>query len=356
MSGKRLGLAFAAMSAAAIAIVVAAGPTSAKTTRLSAADAGVTLVSQASCSKLKAKPTGATIAYLPPGLEFPYYIGIGLGAKMEGQKYQYKTFTSAPVSGSDYAGQVADMREAITKGVNGIIWHTHNNAATAPLVKQAVAKGIAVVTVNQDLTAFPAPLHGVVGYKEFATDKKMGQYAVTLMHGKANIGLIDGLPGYDSTQRIGGFKAGIAGHPGMKVVAEEVGNWDVPGGNKAAMDMLTAHPEINLIFSANDYESEGAYQAAQALHRTGLSILGSDGDTAALELIYNNGKGSAYKATMNTVPVQQGEIAMQVMHECLSHTFKGFYIQTPGTLVTRANVLKVLKDYKELWPKPKHRY
>jgi ribose transport system substrate-binding protein len=341
MSGKRLGLPLTVMSTAALAVVLSSNSA---------------LASQASCNTLKEKPTGATIAYLPPGLEFPYYIGIGEGAKMVAQKYHYSMFTSAPVSGADYAGQVGDMRDAIAKGVDGIIWHTHNNEATAPLVKEAVSKGIAVVTVNQDLTAFPAPLHAVVGYKEFDTDKKMGEYAVQLMHGTANIGLIDGLPGYDSTQRIDGFKAGITGHPGMKVVAEEVGNWDTPGGNKAAMDMLTAHPEINLIFSANDFMSEGAYQAAQALHRTDLSILGSDGDTNAFELIYNNGKGSQYKATMNTVPVLQGETAMQVMHECLTHTFKGFYVETSSTLVTRANVLEVLKDYKMLWPKPKHRY
>jgi ribose transport system substrate-binding protein len=245
------------------------------------------------------------------------------------------------------------IRDVINRGVDGIIFHTHNNSATAPLIKEAVAKGIAVVIVNQDLTAFPAPIHAVVGYRERKTDLKMGQYAVKLMHGKANIGLIDGLPGYDSTERIGGFKDGIKGHSGMKIVAEVVGNWDVPGGNKAGLDMLQAHPDINLIFAANDFMAEGAYQAAKTLHRTGLSILGSDGDTNAFELI---NKGGAYKATMNTVPVVQGIVAMRTMHQCLAHTFKGFYIETPGTLVTKANVLQVLKNYALLWPKPRHRY
>ena len=139
----------------------------------------------------------------------------------------------------------------------------------------------------------------------------------------------------------------------MKVVASQPGGWNVPGGNKTARDMLQAHPEINLIFAANDFMAEGAYQAAKTLHRNNVNILGSDGDTNAFELIY---KGGAYKATMNTVPVVQGMTAMRVMHECLSHTFKGFYVETPGTLVTKANVLRVLKNYDLLWPKPRHRY
>jgi len=141
------------------------------------------------------------------------------------------------------------------------------------------------------------------------------------MHGKANIGLIEGLPGYDSTERIGGFKDGIKGHPGMKVVAEQPGGWDVPGGNKTALDMLQAHPEINVVFAANDFMAEGAYQAAKTLHRNDLAILGSDGDTNAFELI---NQGGTYKATMSTVPITQGEIAMDIMHQCLTHNWNGF--------------------------------
>jgi ribose transport system substrate-binding protein len=354
---RKLGLAgLAALTAAAAATAAtwaggsAAGPTtpSARTPQGS-----VVLASKASCNSLKAKPTGATIAYMPPGLEFPYYIGIGKGVQQFAKKYHYKVFTSAPVSGADYAGQAARMRDVITRGVDGVIFHTHNNSATAPLVKQMVKKGIAVVIVNQDLTAFPAPIHAVVGYRERKTDHKMGVYAIKLAKGKANIGLIEGLPGYDSTERIGGFRDGIAGHSGMKVVASQPGSWNVPGGNKTALDMLQAHPEINMIFAANDFMAEGAYQAAKTLHRTNLSILGSDGDTNAFELIY---KKTQYKATMNTVPVVQGQVAMRVMHDCLSHKFKGFYVETPGTLVTRTNVLKVLKKYSLLWPKPSRRY
>jgi ribose transport system substrate-binding protein len=272
---------------------------------------------------------------------------------MQAKKYRYKTFTLGPQSGADYAGQAAMMRDVIHRGVDGIIFHTHNNSATAPLIKQAVQKGIAVVIVNQDLTKFPAPIHAVVGYRERKTDRKMGRYAVKFAHGKATIGLIEGLPGYDSTERIGGFRDGIKGSSGMKVVASQPGAWNTPGGNKTALDMLQAHPDIDMIFAANDFMAEGAYQAAKTLHRNNLVIFGSDGDTHAFELIFRK---TQYRATMNTVPVVQGQVAMRVMHACLAHTFKGFYVETAGNLVTRGNVCPVLKNYGLLWPKPSHRY
>jgi ribose transport system substrate-binding protein len=356
MRSTRIGAVAALGLALALTAATAASSTSHETATASNASAPTgasALASKASCNSLKKKATGATIAYMPPGLEFPYYIGIGQGVKTQAKKYRYKTFTLGPQSGADYARQAAMMRDVISRGVDGIIFHTHNNSATAPLVKQAVAKGIAVVIVNQDLTAFPAPIHAVVGYRERKTDRKMGKFAVRLAHGKANIGLIEGLPGYDSTERIGGFRDGIKGASGMKVVASQPGGWNVPGGNRTALDMLQAHPEINMIFAANDFMAEGAYQAVKTLRKKNIAILGSDGDTNAFELIY---KGTQYKATMNTVPVVQGQVAMRVMHDCLSHKLKGFYVETPGTLVTKANVLKVLKNWDLLWPKPSHRY
>lgn len=305
------------------------------------------------CDSVKGNANGATIAYMPPGLEFPYYIGIGQGVQMAAKRYGYKSFMLGPQSGADYAKQAAMLRDVIQRGVDGIIFHTHNNAAVAPLVKQASDQGIAVVIVNQDIPTFPAPVNGVVGYKERKTDRKMGQYAVKLAGGKAKIGVIEGLPGYDSTERVDGFLEGIKGSPSMDVVAKQPGGWDVQGGNKTAQDMLQAHPEINMVFAANDYMAEGAFQAAKALHRNDIKILGSDGDTRALELI---NQGTQYKATMNTVPVQQGEMAMKVMHDCLNHSFSGFFVETPGSLVTKENVLEVLKDDAQLWPKPSQRY
>src|SRR5215203_6559616 len=106
----------------AIAVTAAAASSSTRDheTSASAPQAAKTVASKASCGALKKKTSGATIAYMPPGLEFPYYIGIGAGVKQFARKYHYKTFTLAPQSGADYAGQAAKMRDVINRGVDGI--------------------------------------------------------------------------------------------------------------------------------------------------------------------------------------------------------------------------------------------
>src|SRR5687768_1324088 len=141
-----------------------------------------------------------TIAYLPPATEFNYYIAIGEGIKAEAAKAGVEVFMLAPQSGADINGQMGMIQDVITRDVDAIILSTHDEAAAAPLVKQAVDAGIAVVIVNSDIANFPTPVHGVVGYSQRAGTHKIGEYVLEKLGGKpAKVGIIEGLPGYHST-------------------------------------------------------------------------------------------------------------------------------------------------------------
>lgn len=311
--------------------------------------------SQAACSAVAYKPgKAARIAYMPPATEFNYYIAIGEGVKARAKDLGASTFMLAPQSGNDINGQMGMIQDVISQGVAGIILSTHDEHAAAPLVKQAVAQGIAVVIVNSDIPNFPSPVHAVVGYKQRKGTNKIGQYAIKLRAGKPTaVGILEGAPGYHSTERVGGFVDAIKTAPNFKIVSTLNGNWNVDGGNKAAQDMLQAHPEIQLIFAANDYEIFGAAKAAAALKKSALILLGNDGDTGAgLEPIANG----EVTATVNTTPFEMGRQAMQVMMDCLTGKFKGGYVETPTVIVDRNNVVQFLCHPEQLYPKPVKSY
>jgi ribose transport system substrate-binding protein len=291
------------------------------------------------------------IAYMPPGTEFPYYLAIGEGIKAKAPELGADTFMLAPQSGADIEGQMGMIQDVLTQGVDGIILSTHDEKAARPLVKQAVDSGVAVVIVNSDIADFPTPVHGVVGYQQRAGTHKIGDYAIDMVGGQAKIGVIEGLPGYHSTERVGGFLDAIEGEQGMEVVESLPGDWNVEGGNRAGMDMLQAHPEIDMIFAANDYMAIGANKAAQELDRD-VVILGNDGDTQALEEI-NSGK---WEATVNTTPFEMGEKVLEVMMDCLNKEFTGFYVETPTQIVDKGNVAQYLCQEDRLYPPPSKDY
>ncbi len=168
----------------------------------------------------------------------------------------------------------------------------------------------------------------------------------------AKVGVIEGQPGYHSTERCGGFLDAVKGKPGIDIVASMPGGWNVEGGNTAGMDLLQAHPEVKVVFAANDYMIMGVAQAAKSLGRTDIVLLGNDGDTAALEAIHQGD----ITATVNTTPFVMGQMALRVTRDVLGHKFKGGFVETPTTIVDKGNILPVLQKPEALYPKPSKAY
>jgi len=308
---------------------------------------------QAGFDNIKQKdPKTLRVAYMPPATEFNYYIAIGEGIKDLAKKNGVDTFMLAPQSGADINGQMGMLQDVISQKVDAIILSTHDEHAAAPLVKRAVDQEIAVAIVNSDILNFPTPVHAVVGYSQRKGTYKIGQYALERAKAKPlNVGVIEGQPGYHSTERCGGFLDAIKGS-NFKVVTSLDGKWNVEGGNAAGMDGLQAHPEIELIFAANDYMIMGAAMAAKALGRDNLILLGNDGDTACLEAIYEG----RVTATVDTTPFVMGQVALQVVLDIFNQSFQGGFVETPTTIVDKTNVLGALQHPEKLYPKPSKKY
>lgn len=310
--------------------------------------------SQASLDNLKYQEGDVPlVAYMPAGLEFSYYLAIGEGLKDAAVELGFEVVVLAPQSGSDINGQVGMLQDAITMGVDVILLNPHDDAAAAPIVDQAIEAGIAVFNINSDSTNWETNLTGVIGYAQRRGNKEQGEWiAEKYKDVELKIGLIRGLPGYHDDERTGGFLDGIASHPNYEIVSELNGQWNVDGGNQAGMDMLQAHPEINLIYCANDQEAMGLQQACKALGREDVIIAANDGNTEALEAIYDG----TILSTVNTVPYEMGQYCAQVAVDVLCGQFKGGFVETPCYVTTQENVLSFLQQPERLNPAPSKEY
>jgi len=118
------------------------------------------------------------------------------------------------------------------------------------------------------------------------------------------------------------------------------------------MDLLQAHPDINLVVAANDYIAIGASKAAQALNRKDVLLFGNDGDTTGLEDI-NNG---AWTGTVNTTPFVMGQVALQVAADALNKAYPGGWTETPVVITDKTNAVDALCHPENLYPKPSKEY
>ena len=293
------------------------------------------------------------IAYMPPATEFNYYIAIGEGIKAVAAEEGVEVFMLAPQSGADINGQMGMIQDVLTQDVDAIIFGTHDEFAAAPLIKKAVDSGLAVLMINSDIPNFPTPIHGVVGYSQRNGTHNIADWAIKNYGDKPlKVGIIEGQPGYHSTERVGGFLDGIEGNDNFEVVVSVDGKWNVEGGNVAGMDILQSHPELDLVFAANDYMIIGASFAAKALGRSDIVLLGNDGDTSGLEEI----AAGNITATVNTSPFLMGKAAMHATVDALNGTYPGGWIETPTSIEDKYGAISVLQEPTKLFPQPSKEY
>lgn len=308
---------------------------------------------QASISSIQPQNETFRIAYMPPATEFNYYIAIGEGIKAVAEEKGVEVFMLAPQSGADINGQMGMIQDVLTQDVDAIIFGTHDEFAAAPLLKQAVNKGMAVMMINSDIPNFPTPIHGVVGYSQRNGTHKIADWAIeNYGDGPLKVGIIEGQPGYHSTERVGGFLDGIEGNENFEVLVSIDGKWNVEGGNTAGMDILQSYPDLDMIFAANDYMIIGASLAAKALGRDDLVLLGNDGDTSGLEEI----AAGNITATVNTSPFLMGKAAMYATIDALNGVYQGGWIETPTTIEDKDGALSVLQEPEKLFPQPSKDY
>ena len=193
----------------------------------------------------------------------------------------------APQSGADINGQMGMIQDVITKNVSAIILSTHDEAAAAPLVKQAVEKGIAVIIVNSDIADFPTPVHGVVGYSQRAgttQDRRVFPRKAERRgrprsaSSKASPAIIRPSGSAASSTRSRASRASRSRPP-----------FRAAGMSKAAtpprMDLLQANPDVDTLFAANDYMIMGAALAAKSLGRDRSSCSATTATRPGLEQI-----------------------------------------------------------------------
>jgi len=277
-----------------------------------------------------------SIAYMPPATEFNYYLDIDKGIKARALAAGHQSFMFAPQIDNPQI-QLKMLQEVIRRQVDAIILSTHDPSLLAPVVKNAVEAGILVVIVNSDMSSFVTPVHSIVGYLQREGTRKIGQFALDKIGASKpiKVGIIEGAPGYHSIERVGGFLDSIRDST-WQVVASENGKWNTEGGYKAASKIFTAHPEIKVVFAANDFEILGVESALRSLGKKGVMLLGNDGDPSALEQVANG----SLSATVYTDPVGMGEVVMQVVLDSIFGSFKGGLVETPTLVVNKDNVDK----------------
>jgi ribose transport system substrate-binding protein len=248
----------------------------------------------------------------------------------------YELEILAPPSEDDYATQTSMMEDFITNGVKGIAVCGINLEALKPAIKKANEAGIPVVMFNTITELDGVDVYAYSGYNQYNGGGKIADWVNEKMNGEAKVAIIEGLPSDYTTQRMGGFvdKCKEA-YPGIEVVATQPGDWVREKGMNAAMDMIQAHPEINVIYGLSDEMALGAVQACKQLNRDDIICIGLDGNPNAKEAV----KAGELDGTLDCGPVAIGANAIKALADAIDGVARDEkIIEAETTVVDSTNV------------------
>ena len=222
-------------------------------------------------------------------LDNPFFKVIGDTIAAEGAKRGYEAIV---VSGDkDVAKQSNQIKDFIVKKVSAIVLSPCDSKSIIPVIQEANAAGIPVFTVD-----IPCNEPGVKIVTQVATDNFSGgkEAGVAMIEALGEAGgevAVLHFKQAESCQlRVKGFREVIdahnaAGSGKIEIVAELESGGAKDVGFKAAEDALQANPNLRGIFAINDPAALGARAALEKAGKTGVFIVGFDGQPEGRQAI-----------------------------------------------------------------------
>jgi ribose transport system substrate-binding protein len=250
---------------------------------------------------------------------------------------------------NDLTKQIGDVEDMVAKGVQLLIINPRDPEGLVPAVNAAVRAGTKVVVIDSGLD----PKAHYVTLVQSSNDQNgflVGESVARKMGDTPmKIALISGDKGniVGEQRGLGVFRGIIeqqlvqSGHAGFQVVAQGWGGWNTDGGLKAMEDILTAHPDINVVLGENDSMVLGARDALKEAHKLDgvLLVAAADGQKDALELIKEGKYGATGLNDPDLVARTGVDIGMKALVRKLPPDFPRVDYTTP-TVITKDNVDK----------------
>lgn len=245
--------------------------------------------------------------------QYEWYRTVEMGAQEAAKKL------NAEVILANSAGKVDKEDEAvsnlISRGVKGIIISVVDSKASIPAMERARNAGIAVI--NYDSFVESDLMDTFVGVDNKELGAMMGRHVVDYvdkeMGGKAKIALLTVVRYAQSVLRRDGFVEEIKKAPGIEIVAEQEGVMPEQASTNLET-MLQAHPDIQLVWAANEGGTVGA-QTAKRSTGADIRIFGTDMSLQTAASLMDPTSGVTAVATQD--PYSIGEKAMQLAVEAV---------------------------------------
>lgn len=277
-------------------------------------------------------------------LDAPYFAAQDVAARAHGEELGCRMISAD--AGNDLNKQIADVEDMVAQGIQALIINVRDSQGLVPAVNAAAAAGVTVIAMDSTIDP-SADILTLVQSSNTQNGMLVGRWLADQTKGEElKIALLSGDQGNEvGMERRLGVIAGLAegqlensGTVSIDIVAQGWGLWGNEGGLNAMEDILTAHPDVNVVLGENDSMLLGARNAllAAGLADKVMLVAAADGQKEALELI----KTGEYAATGLNNPALVAATCVDIAKQAIDGTLGDIsrVTYTEPAVITQDNV------------------
>ncbi len=233
----------------------------------------------------------------------PFRIAETQSIKDEAKKVGVKKLLTTNAQ-SQLSKQISDIQDMLSQGAQFLIVAPLNSDGLEPALKAAAAKKVPVLTIDRKLNSTACKDYvSFLGSDFVEQGKRAADAMIKTTGGKGKVAILLGTSGNNTTtDRTKGFVDQLkAKAPGLKIVAQQTGEFARDKGQQVMEQLIQSKPDITAVYAENDEMGLGALTALKAAGKKpgkDVKIVSVDGTRNAVQALVNG----EYNAVIESNP------------------------------------------------------
>jgi ribose transport system substrate-binding protein len=189
---------------------------------------------------------------------------------------------------SQFSKQISDVEQMIAGGVQLLVIAPLNSDGWEPVLQQAGAKHIPIITVDRKINATVCKDYVTfIGSDFYQQGKRAADQMAKALNNTGKLAILLGASGNNvTTDRTAGFRDEIGKvAPGIQVVFQQTGNFNRQDGQAVTEQLIQSNSDIKGIYAENDEMGIGAETALKGAGKKpgDIKIVSVDGTRNAVQ-------------------------------------------------------------------------
>ena len=299
------------------------------------------------CAGQGVQATPRNITLVAKSTETEFWKSVFAGARAAASEYNVNLNIVGPETEEDYETQNALIEDAVAQGAEALVFSAISYTENAPAIDAAAEAGVKIAVIDSDVDSQAVGVR--IGTDNVEAGRMTAQAALAAREDRLVLGLINyDLGSRNGQEREQGLREELArsdrvGEIYTLNVLAEVGD-----AREKTMELLRAHPEINVVVGFTEPTAVGAAQAVDRLGLGGtVDVVGFDSNVETVDLMQTG----VVSALIVQNPYAMGYLGVEAACDLLGgETFDPeALLDTATQIVTRENMFS-LEGQKALFP------